>query len=385
MIRRVILYTNQWPVMRTLYRAPYRCAAALLGRAATETPGVRALFARGSYATGEWVAGRSDIDLTAVLSPGLSPGEELATAQKFQARAGALRRRFPMIGEVEVLAQDCLAAHAAHAYTGLQSARWLPLTRGAMPLNHYVPSAGRERRDRLAYALRTYRHDVPRAVHSQSRETLARLTGKIFRTLGAAAPAGVGGEPEARWAALAFGALASACEQPHAAISGEIASPTFPNFTYRLTELPPAPGDFGNADAPRIPMTPAMFTQYLALADPVEQLLLTVRNLLPPDMDLPDAVLAESVRRYAVDIYTFPFRAETLTLSAESFAGILRGWFLWTLRYLETGSRDLENGEVVRYAERHHPELDLAPETSQARFHTLRQAAGLIARACHPA
>jgi hypothetical protein len=383
MIQPLVLRTNTWPVVRTLYRIPYRFASSLLGRAASQTPGVLALYARGSFATGQWIPGRSDIDLTAVLTPGLSPPEELAAARQFHARAIALRRRFPMIGEVEFLAQDCLSAYAAHAFTGFQTAQWLPLTPGAAPPTDYRYSASRLHRDRLAHALRTYRQDVPPAVQSRFHRTLTRLTGKIFRTLGQLTPDGLDAMPLALLAPLAFDALAAACQGPQLPLPAGVPSAIAPNATYRITAARPKPADFGASAAPIIPMTPGMFTQYLALADPAEQFLLTARGLLPEQMAIPDPVLAESVRRYAVDIYTFPFREHALTLPPQSFQGILNGWFLWTLRYLETGSRAFGDAALSIQFQQQYPQLDLTPATPLSRFIVLRQIARLIAQRCN--
>ena len=182
-----------------------------------------------------------------------------------------------------------------------------------------VSSASHLPRDRPAHALRTYRQDGPPAVQSHFHRTLTRLTGKIFRTLGQLTPDGLDAMPLALLAPLAFDALAAACQGPQLPLPAGVPSAIAPNATYRITAARPKPADFGASAAPIIPMTPGMFTQSLALADPAEQFLLTARGLLPEQMAIPDLVLAESVRRYAVDIYTFPFRDHALTLPPHSF------------------------------------------------------------------
>jgi hypothetical protein len=356
-------------------------AAHALARAAGEIPEISALFARGSYATGQWAPGRSDIDITAILR---SPS--LPAVRRFAARTAALRRRFPMIGEVEFLDHSCLPAYAAYAVTGFQSSRWLPLAGRLPPPDFYHHGAAHLQRDRLSHALRVYRLDIPPALFGDARQTLARLTGKILRTLELPLPPGLDNLPVPALITLAFQSLQAACAgAPAPPFSASLPSVIRPNSLYTLTNVPPHPADFGTPLKTRIPCTASMLASYLTLTDPVEHLLLTQRGALPPDFPLPDAQLRESVCRYAVDIYSYPFREEAITTPQDSFQSLLFGWLLWTLRYLENGERGFDQSAISDYCQQRHPSLNLAPATPDVRFALLLATVRRIASVAEPA
>jgi hypothetical protein len=381
LLRALVLRTNSWPVAGALYRVPYRMAAHALARAAGEIPEISGLFARGSYAAGQWAPGRSDIDVTAILQ---SPS--LPAVRRFAARTAELRRRFPMIGEVEFLDQACLSAYSASAFTGFQSSRWLPLAGRLPPPDFYHHGAAHLQRDRLSHALRVYRLDIPPALFGDARQTLARLTGKILRTLDLPLPPGLDNLPVPALITLAFQSLQTACAgTPAPPFPASLPSVIRPNSLYTITDVPPSPDDFGTPLQTRIPCTASMLASYLTLTDPVEHLLLTQRGVLPPDFPLSDSQLRESVCRYAVDIYSYPFREEALAATADSFQSLLYGWLLWTLRYLESGQRGFEHSAISAYCQQRHPCLNLAPATPDERFALLLATVRRIASIAEPA
>ena len=102
-IRSAVVRTNPFPPFSRLNRLPYSAAMGRVRRLARDLDGVASLYLRHGMVRDDWVPGLSDIDLTVVLDGELSAGSEFDTIVGFNKHYNALRRWWPMLGEVELL------------------------------------------------------------------------------------------------------------------------------------------------------------------------------------------------------------------------------------------------------------------------------------------
>ena len=85
-----------------------------------------------------------------------------------------------------------------------------------------------------------------------------------------------------------------------------------------------------------------------------------------------------SVCQYAVDMFKYPFTPALWTASHDEFQGMLFGWFILTLRYLEEGVMTNDFDELYEYCRMRHPEYEdsvgplHAVEHPRTRFTLLR-------------
>ena len=75
-------------------------------------------------ATGNWIPGLSDIDLSVILKSGLSDEQEFALVDALRMRYRRLKRLFPMLGELEILGEEDLPAWLYRTADSPQGRAW---------------------------------------------------------------------------------------------------------------------------------------------------------------------------------------------------------------------------------------------------------------------
>lgn len=363
-VQSVVQATRNWPLAGGLYRSIYHAAANAVGELATREPRLTGVYARNSYALGTWEPGRSDIDLTAVWS---DPNPD--SVARFHAAFATLKKRFPMLGEVEMLDERHLAAWSGFGVPGLESGRWKKL---GGPHRFECRYAGNERLDRVRHAVSIYCHQFMPRFWEQPRheKTLRRLAAKIARQLNE--PSGGVGSPEqlletvlrqlSRTASevtpppevplVDYSTLLGALpERDHVPVS----PPNDPDLLAAIGHANGEPrhivareGFRASALASRFPnaaiLSPEVLRFYLCFVDPLEHFTLLRERTIAEGVDalvdpfpLSEAALRETVCHYAADMLTFPYRAGLDTMPATQFRHLLYGWFLRTLKYFEDG------------------------------------------------
>ncbi len=375
LVRSVVRATHRWPLLGSVYRSIYRAAAGSVARLASREPAITGVYARNSYALGTWEAGRSDIDLTLVWRD--APESSIAA---FYRSYADLVKRYPMLGEVEMIHERNLPAWSAYGATGLESRCWKKLAGSHTFQCRY---AGSEPLDRLRHAVSIYRYQfLPRVWNPrESPVTLYRLAAKILRQFGAPPPAP--------------GAPADLLEQSMAALSRAVRQLPLPQqeplvdyealLEHRPVSLPRTAGSgafpvialAGSTKARHVLafsglrpeftdatiMDGDLFRFYLTFVDPLEYLeLLRGRTILQGEDPLRERwplsrrALRETVCAYAVDMLTFPYRSHVASIPDREFRDLLYGWFLRTLRYFETGVFTFDYGRLREYFGARHAE-----------------------------
>ena len=382
-VQTVVQATSHWPVAGSLYRSIYHSAARAVGDLTSREPRLAGIYARNSYALGTWEPGRSDIDLTAIWS-----GPNPESAASFHAAFATLKKRFPMLGEVEMLDERHLAAWSGYGVPGLESARWKTL---GGPHRFQCRYAGNERLDRVRHAVSIYCHQFMPRFWEQPRQekTLRRLAAKISRQLNE--PSAGGGDA---------GQLLEACLRKLSRAAAEVTPrPEQPLVDYttllgplpvRPVGTPPQSGDLhllaaiGHAQGkPRhvvahegfraaalaarfhgaTILSPEVFRFYLCFVDPLEHFTLLRERTIVEGIDplaepipLSHSALRETVCHYAADMLTFPYRAGLDTMPAAQFRHLLYGWFLRTLKYFEDGHFTFEYDRLREHFGARHEE-----------------------------
>ena len=102
-VQRSVLMANRIPLLGTTLRGAYYLALFLLKKMCRRHEIIRAVYVRNSFAEGEWVAGKSDIDISIILKDGWKIDEEWKCLRNLKEDYLRLQRIFPMLGEVEYL------------------------------------------------------------------------------------------------------------------------------------------------------------------------------------------------------------------------------------------------------------------------------------------
>jgi len=381
LMRQFVRTSNDWPVVNAAYRSVYRAAAEAAGRLANESRAIAGIYARNSYALGTWVPGVSDIDLTIILRQPTSK-----VIAEIHLRYDRLRGRFPMLGEVEMLDESHVSAWTSHAVTGLESKRWLKLAGEHRLQSDY---SGDERLDRLRHAIGIYRYNL--LPHSwqpnPDSTTFLRFAEKLFRQLGKPMPPaanpgavlttclqhlsaevtsmGVTDDGPALDYVGLIGQAAPPQRKELAANHGSCvallghATDTAPR--YRLVQPVAAPSDFDGART--IPMDVNVFRFYLSFVDPLEYLTLLRERAVFYGVDplatafpLSEKAFVDSVKHYAVEMLTCPYRRDLGKMPDRAFRDLLYGWFLRTLRFFEDGKMDFRHESLRLYFGTRHME-----------------------------
>jgi predicted nucleotidyltransferase len=147
---------NRIPVIRTVLRGAYYLALSLLKKMCREHKIIHAVYVRNSFAEGEWVAGRSDIDLSVILKDGWEIDNEWKCLRNFKKDYLRLKRFFPMLGEVEYLLESHVDARCRYGYSGYQASGWKILYGQKQSLDIYEGKSDNLILDRLWQLLSTY-------------------------------------------------------------------------------------------------------------------------------------------------------------------------------------------------------------------------------------
>lgn len=106
---------------------------------------VAAVYVRHTMASGNWIPGSSDIDLSVILRADLEPEAEFAFLQAFWKRFARLKRIWPMLGEVDLLTERELPAWSMYASRSARPATWRLLGGRAVSLPSTEDPSGRWR------------------------------------------------------------------------------------------------------------------------------------------------------------------------------------------------------------------------------------------------
>jgi len=229
-----------WP-FSSLNRQVYRLATLAFVHAFRPLPEIRSLYLRHSLVGTDWVPGLSDIDLTVILDSELTPDKEFAFLRRFWRRFRALKKAFPMLGEVDVLPERQLTTWTRFGNRGHEIGTWR-LLHGVSTL----PAQPPRRRDEIVHdaldqAFSTYfGHLQPRFLEKQGgdfveRLQLERLTRKIARYAGVTceevpgAKGSVTLDPTSTLLTQALATLGAGVRNLHA-IETEASSPEAPLF-----------------------------------------------------------------------------------------------------------------------------------------------------------
>ena len=100
-LREFVLRTATVPFVNRLYRLCYHLAVRLVTRWVSRHASAAGLYARGSYGRGDFVPGRSDLDLVILLSPRVSDLELRAFLTRSRTFLIKARTFIPFLGEAE--------------------------------------------------------------------------------------------------------------------------------------------------------------------------------------------------------------------------------------------------------------------------------------------
>jgi hypothetical protein len=377
--------THRWPLLGTIYKEIYRAAADSVAHLAKQNPAIAGIYARNSYALGTWEVGRSDIDLTVVW---LQPSQEII--DRFHLDYSKLQKRFPMLGEIEMIDDRHLAAWTRHGIPGLHSRDWKILAGDCKPRCQYN---GSERFDRVRHAVAVYRYQFLRQFWKRPRpgHTVQRAAAKLMRVLGQAPPCernsdrllalclkelsrAVGATPWPESGPLVeYKSQLGGLARPSVRRNGQMPSRDGVRAALALLQssaprhvLVDAAFDFTKIerDFPgALIWDHAVFRFYLCFVDPLEYFGLLRERIVFQGEDplreaflLPEAALRDTVCHYSIDMLTYPYRAGLDTLAAGEFRDLLYGWFLRTLRYFEEGFIDFNYYSLRQYFGNRHSE-----------------------------
>lgn len=105
-LHRAVLRTRHWPGLGTFYRGIYSAAIAACAKGFYALAGVSAVYLHRGMTSASWEAGVSDIDLILLRSPDAGPTEEKEFLSRLSSRLGALKRVFPMLGDLWIADKD---------------------------------------------------------------------------------------------------------------------------------------------------------------------------------------------------------------------------------------------------------------------------------------
>ncbi len=186
LVRNAVLRTNPYWPFRRCNRIPYHVAIRSVVRSIRRQPGIRSLYLRHGLAEGEWTPALSDIDFTLILKRGFPAEAEFGFLKDFWTRYGHLRRAFPMLGEVEILAEDELAPWLSLSSCVPGGRHWT-LLHGEHSEDLSADGSPHWRRRALSFALWIYLEILPPcAMRPDSflrRQDIQRRAGKILRLL----------------------------------------------------------------------------------------------------------------------------------------------------------------------------------------------------------
>lgn len=372
----MVLATQRLPLLGLVYRGIYKAAADAVADLATRNREIAGIYARNSYALGTWEPGRSDIDLTVAWH---HPTED-AIGRFYSAYAG-LRKRFPMLGEIEMIDACHLGAWTRHGISGLHCKDWKTLA-GEKPQSHY---RGDEALDRIRYAVSVYRYQFLKYFWQRPRDkqTLQRAAAKLMKALGQAPSKE---RDSNRLLALCLSEISRAVEatrlpvdEPYVDYGSLIGD--LPRSSRRLTgETSLGEGVLSvltssrESAARHVLVDPGVdFTEvigaypravfwdrptfhfYLCFVDPLEYFLLLRERIFQGDDPLRElfalsrVALRDTVCHYTADMLTYPYQPQLISLSNDEFQNVLYAWFLRTLRYFEQEVIDFDYGSLRRY------------------------------------
>jgi len=193
-VRIGVLRTNAiWP-FSVLNRLPYALAIRRFKSVCQRFPEISSVYLRHALITGAWIPAISDIDLTVIFSPGLSRESEFSFLQQFWRQMTGLQRRFPMLGEIEVLSEAQLESWVRFGIEGRGAADWQLLSGADTVPKPVRPSAARYLREAFDYTYWFYlqnftrvfsQSDTPSYLRTQDLQRLQRKTSRCLAAMSA--------------------------------------------------------------------------------------------------------------------------------------------------------------------------------------------------------
>lgn len=419
-LQALVLKANRWPVLKHCVRVPYHVAAKVLRNRICRFRQVAALYARSSFAEGRWTPGSSDIDITVILRSGLTEQAEFAAAASIHSTVSAIRRWFPMVGEVELINADWLSAYATSGWRAGEVLRWKLM--GGTPIK---PATSGLARDGTGQGLRVYRYDVSAKFAAASPVVRRRLVAKVMRMFGARGTTipsdasrsemlawviaeldrTLGPEPECPFDASKLVSpvrtpSTSQVEVPEtlrkawASFEGGIWLPWAEQAPLLVLKHDLGPARTASAieaawavfERPVL-VTARMMAEYFRRSDPFgllslyrNRVLLGEHDPLPAPRFPSHNAVREALCLQAAELYPDVYRAEIGQWPEQAFYDYLYAWVLRALRFLEEGVVDLDYQSLGAYMERTGRAVQPAT-TAFERFCLLRQCAGFVAEA----
>jgi len=124
LLRTAVVKTNAVTPFTLLNRLPYRLALVQVRRLCRGFPEIKSLYLRHGLSRDDWVPGLSDIDLTVVISSTLSSRAEYDFLCAFRKSYTSLKKRFPMLGEVDCLSESHCNGWTGFSMRGFEAAHW---------------------------------------------------------------------------------------------------------------------------------------------------------------------------------------------------------------------------------------------------------------------
>lgn len=192
-VRTAVLATNPYWPFSTVNRYPYQVAVKALARLCAQHRHIKSVYLRSGLVERDWVPGISDIDCTVVVDSNLSIDHQSVFLRRFWRQFTALKRVFPMLGEVDVLDDRTIASWSRFGLPGYSMPNWR-LVHGLESVKPtHSAETGQLYRDCVNYSLNYY-HWYFRGYFAQTfygqaepdyllASDLQRLASKISRSL----------------------------------------------------------------------------------------------------------------------------------------------------------------------------------------------------------
>lgn len=159
-LRQLVLKTNKLPVLSFFFRQTYHLAVRWLIHRCRQFPQVQSLYARSSYARGDFTPGINDIDLVLFYDATLNEQQEFEFLCAFEAMYLAHRKNFPMLGEkMGMLKADYTEACMKYSMFGYDKESWRKLYGDGNISYHDVVDPEELAFDNVHKAFSSYEHN----------------------------------------------------------------------------------------------------------------------------------------------------------------------------------------------------------------------------------
>ncbi|MCA9776936.1 MAG: nucleotidyltransferase domain-containing protein [Candidatus Eremiobacteraeota bacterium] len=176
LLRTLVLKTSEIFPFSIAFRALYHLSVNGIVVFAWLTPEIDSLWIRGSYARGDFVPGRSDLDFLVVLKNHLNDSDHLQALSKIRRRFALFKRLVPFLGEIELLEKAQFPSWYHHATDRFELKPLVGGLKTRLPLMSKAETASKVLIDFVHFLL-------PNA-EKWSKLEIARLCTKLLRSMG---------------------------------------------------------------------------------------------------------------------------------------------------------------------------------------------------------